>query len=62
MGKPFDLSKLSEDVDKELAEEMYKKAKAELKSKRVEIKAAEKIIRQLQLQEEDIIARISKGV
>lgn len=62
MSKPFDFSKLSEDVDKELDEELYKKSKAELKSKRLEVKQAEKIVRQLKLEEKDIVARLSEGV
>ena len=62
MSQPFDFSKLSEDVDKELDEELYKEAKKELKRKRLEIKSAEKIVRQLQLQEKDIVARLSEGV
>ncbi len=62
MSKPFDFSKLSEDVDKELEEELYKDAKKELKQKRIEINRAEKIVRQLELQEKDIVARLSEGV
>ena len=62
MSQPFDFSKLSEDVDKELNDELYVKAKKELKAKRLEIKSAEKIVRQLELQEKDIVARLSEGV
>lgn len=62
MSKPFDFSKLSDDVDAELDEELYKKAKKELKAKRIEINTAEKIVRQLKLEEKDIVARLSEGV
>lgn len=62
MSKPFDFSKLSDDVDKELDEENYKKAKTELKAIRLQIKSAEKIVRQLTLSEKDIVARLSEGV
>lgn len=62
MSKPVDFSKLSDDVDKELDKELYDVAKKELKSKRMEINRAQKIVRQLQLQEKDIVARLSEDV
>ncbi len=62
MSKPFDFSKLSEDVDGELEKELYEVAKKELKAKRMQIKSAEKIVRQLNLEEKDIVARLSEGV
>lgn len=62
MSKPFDFSKLSDDVNEELEEELYKEAKRELKLKRIEINKAEKIVRQLEIQEKDIVARLSEGV
>lgn len=58
----FDIKKLTEDVDKEVNEEMYEKAKREIKCKRKEIASAEKIVRRLKLEEKDIVARLSEGV
>lgn len=57
-----DISKLSQDVDKEIKEEEYKEAKKLIKSKRHQIANAEKIIRQLRVEEADIIARLREGV
>jgi hypothetical protein len=56
------IQKLSDAVDKEIAEEQFKKHKGELKEIRVSIKKAEKLIKQLKLEEKDLVARISEGV
>jgi hypothetical protein len=53
---------MTKPTDKEIAEEQFKKHKGELKDIRVSIKKAEKLVKQLKLEEKDLVARISEGV
>ncbi len=58
----INIKDLDAEVNKEIREEEMKEAKRLIKEKRKQISVAEKVVRQLKLEEEDIIARISKGV
>lgn len=63
MGKPalFDVNELEKEVDKEMADEAMKEAKAKLITKRREIGRAERIVRNLNREYDVLLLDITEG-
>jgi hypothetical protein len=58
----FDVKKLESDVDAEMAEEAIEEAKDKMKSKRQEIKRAERIVRNLRREYDALVLEITEDV